>query len=427
MLAVTRDITEQREATRKLIRARDEAEAANKAKSRFIATMSHELRTPLNGVLGMAQILSSTGLDTEQREMLGTLSKAGENLLHVISDILDFSRIEAGRLILDQGQVDLHSVRKNLTAVHEVIAQQNGIELVFEGFDAAISNRSGDEKRILQILHNIVGNAVKFTDNGEVRIRVETNPNSTGVDELAFVVTDTGIGIKQEQIDAVFKPFTQLDDSSTRRHGGTGLGLAIARGLVVAMGGDIKLTSRASGGTSVTVSLPLAIHAKAVTEPANLAETSDAEALDAINNKRVLVVEDNPLNQRTMIGMLQVLGVTATLAENGVEAVELANTTRFDAIIMDIHMPVMDGKKALDGIRADEAHENKPPVPAIACTADVRPQHLIELHQRGFAAVVEKPFEIEYLRRVLVRALACSEDGINQNALPASQQKQACG
>jgi PAS domain S-box-containing protein len=418
MLAVTRDITEQREATRQLVRARDDAEAANKAKSRFIATMSHELRTPLNGVLGMAQILSSTALNSEQRDMLGTLSKAGDNLLHVISDVLDYSRIEAGRIVIDQGEVDLTSVRKNLAAVHGVIARQNGIDLVFEGFEDVMPKRTGDEKRLLQILHNVVGNAVKFTDRGEVRVALQADPDGNSADWVSFVVTDTGIGIGQDQINAIFKPFTQLDDSSTRRHGGTGLGLAIARGLSEAMGGQISLAPRESGGTlaSVTLSLPLqdTKRSEQVVEDTVLRPPSG----ETINGNRVLVVEDNSANQSTMTGMLQVMGVTATLAENGIEAVNLAKATRFDAIIMDIHMPIMNGKTALENIRQNEASEGKTAVPAIACTADVRPSHLIELHEGGFSSVIEKPIEMEYLRRILTQVLARGSDAgdADQNA-----------
>ena len=404
MLAVTRDISEQRQVTKQLIQARDDAEAADRAKSRFIATMSHELRTPLNGVLGMAQILSTTHLDVAQRDMLGTLSKAGENLLHVINDVLDYSRIEAGRMIVDLGNVDLHSVRSNLLAVHEIIARQQGLDLVFEGFDDGIL-RVGDEKRIIQLLHNIIGNAVKFTDSGEVRITFKDRSSIGESGQVTFTVTDTGIGIQKNQIDALFKPFAQADESSTRRHGGTGLGLPIAKGLAEAMGGQITLSQHSKVGTSVSLKLPLPLQTTTCQEhPVDLAVLHEGTA-NLITAKRVLVVEDNPFNQRAMTGMLQLLNVSATLAENGQEAVEMAAETRFDAIIMNIHMPVMNGWHALENIRRNENRRGDVSVPAIACTADVRPSHLIELHEHGFYGIIEKPFEMEYLRRILAQAM----------------------
>ncbi|MFT5976282.1 MAG: PAS domain S-box-containing protein [Gammaproteobacteria bacterium] len=424
MLAVTRDITEQRQATKQLIQARDDAEAADRAKSRFIATMSHELRTPLNGVLGMAQVLSSTHLDVDQHDMLGTLSKAGENLLHVINDILDYSRIEAGRMVLDFGNVDLHSVRSNLSAVHEIIARQQGLDLVFEGFDDT-TLRLGDEKRIIQLLHNIVGNAVKFTDSGEVRIAFEDLSSIGESGQVTFTVTDTGIGIQKNQIDALFKPFAQADESSTRRHGGTGLGLPIARGLTEAMGGQIILSRCSKVGTSVSVKLPLPLQTTTREEHSVDLAVLHADTANLITAKRVLVVEDDLFNQRTMTGMLQLLNVSWTLAENGQEAVEMADATRFDAIIMDIHMPVMNGWHALENIRRNENRRDNASVPVIACTADVRPSHTIELHKHGFYGIIEKPFEMEYLRHILTQALiGGTNDGeqAGTNATQASDQ-----
>jgi signal transduction histidine kinase/CheY-like chemotaxis protein len=364
-----------------------EAVAANRAKSAFLATMSHEIRTPLNGVLGMVQVLEKAGLDPVQNGHLGVIRQSAGALLQILNDILDVSKIEAGKLDLNPEPFALEPFADGLRRLYEALAKERGLRFRLDIEDSADGLCVADEARLRQILANLLSNALKFTRAGEVAVTLQV-----GTEVLACTVRDTGIGIPADEQATIFDKFTQVDDTATRNFGGTGLGLAICRDLIVLMGGEITVTSIQGQGSTFAFHIPVT---RAV-EPASPEVRAPAAAgLD--RPARLLVVDDKPANQLVLRIMLEQLGCQCGFAADGLEAVEAWAAEPWDAVLMDIHMPGGDGVEATREIRAREQAEGRPRTPILAVTASVMAHEAETYRAAGFDDVVPKPVELPVL------------------------------
>jgi signal transduction histidine kinase/ActR/RegA family two-component response regulator len=376
-----------------------EAQYANRAKSEFLATMSHEIRTPLNGVLGMVQIMERGALEPAQRERLDVVQSSANALLGVVNDVLDISRIEAGRLEIAPSIFCLDHFANGLRRLYDGLVQEKGLTFTLEASNPPLGWRYGDEVRLRQIMSNLISNALKFTETGEVRVGVAAAP-----DQITLTVADTGPGIAPDHQARIFDKFTQLDSSNTRRAGGTGLGLAICKELVVLMGGDITLRSELGVGSIFTVTLPLAAAEPPIDE-------TPAQDLNEDGAQRILVVDDNATNRMVLTTLLEQFGIGCEAVTNGFEAVRAWESGEWSAILMDINMPVMDGLEATRAIRAQEVSQSRPRTAIIAVTASVM-SHETEIYKSaGMDDVVPKPVNARQLYDALSRQLA-GEDGV---------------
>jgi signal transduction histidine kinase/CheY-like chemotaxis protein/HPt (histidine-containing phosphotransfer) domain-containing protein len=370
------------------------ADAATRAKSEFLAVMSHEIRTPMNGVLGMAHLLLDAPLGARQRRQVETLRDSGQALLTILNDILDFSKMEAGRLELADEDFDLERVVSSVTALMTARADEKRLALRASIASDVPTALRGDAGRLRQVLLNLVGNAIKFTETGEVCVDVGLSGPAGGAVPLRIVVRDTGIGIPPAAQARLFQEFTQVDASTTRRHGGTGLGLAICRRILLAMGGDIGVESRPGSGAAFTVAVTLE-RARAPLAPEAGVPAS------AIVPLRILLAEDNAVNREVALGLLQRHGHTVTVVTDGAQAVTAARAGRFDVILMDVHMPGMDGTEAARLIRGMPGAEGR--VPIVALSASVLKDEVDVCYQAGMDEFLAKPIEPAALTGVLAR------------------------
>jgi signal transduction histidine kinase/AmiR/NasT family two-component response regulator len=386
-----------------LMNARDAAEAANKLKSQFLANMSHEIRTPLNGLLAMSQVMALDELAPGQRARLEVVRSSGEALLSILNDVLDVSKIEAGKLELEIGEFDGEAVARSAFAPFTAVAEERGLELRLEVEDGARGVRLGDASRLRQILTNLVSNALKFTEAGSVHLALR-GAGEDGAEGLFIAVTDTGIGIAPDVAPLLFQKFTQADASTTRRFGGTGLGLAICHDLVQLMGGRIWVESVEGCGSTFHVELPLRRTAEVAAAPtASPAPARPAEP-EAGRPLRVLAAEDNPTNQLVLKTILDIFGVELTMVGNGRLAVEAWRDGGFDLILMDIQMPEMDGLSATRAIRAAESAGGLGRIPIVALSAHAMTHQVQEYLDAGIDIHVPKPIELPKLQAALQQA-----------------------
>jgi two-component system, sensor histidine kinase len=386
-----------------LVEARDAAEAANVLKSHFLANMSHEIRTPLNGVLAMAQIMAIGELDPKQRERLAVIRQSGESLLTVLNDILDLSKIEAGRMELDEVEFDTADVAAKLTSAHAAVAARKGLSFSVDVTPDAEGLRRGDVMRLQQIISNLVANAVKFTPTGEVRILID-GEGPTGADGLKVSVTDTGIGVPSDKLPLLFQKFSQVDSSTTRQFGGTGLGLAICRELAQLMGGQVWAESLQGVGSTFFLSLPLA-RVQAATGPGTPSEERAPETGGDVSSLKVLAAEDNPTNQLVLKTVLATFGLEADIVPDGQKAIEAWAAGDYDLILMDIQMPGTDGISATREIRAAEARTGRRRTPIIALSANAMTHQVREYLEAGMDLHVAKPIQLGRLHEALERVL----------------------
>lgn len=377
--------------------ARDRANAANDAKSNFLGVISHELRTPMNGVLGAAQLLSATRLETTQREYLSIIRNSGDNLLSLLNDILDMTKIEAGKMTFEVVDVAIADLQKRVTGPFEAQAQAKGLDFVaeFEGDVPAVVR--GDPLRVCQVIQNLLSNAVKFTEAGVIRYVVRGEKIADRRVRFDFEVTDSGAGIAPNDLEQLFQPFTQLDASSTRRFGGTGLGLTIARRMANIMGGDITVRSSLGVGSTFTVSLEAE-----VVEWARAEVTADVAAkADENPCLNVLVVEDHPVNRMIIEAWMGSAGHRVQTAEHGQFAVEMAEHQAFDVILMDVNMPVMDGLTATRIIREQPGANRDTPI--VVLSASARTEDHDAGMEAGADAYLNKPIDFAALADVMGR------------------------
>ncbi|ENZ81511.1 MULTISPECIES: ATP-binding protein [Caulobacter] len=389
------------------------AEAANRAKTEFLATMSHEIRTPLNGVLGMAQIMESGELDTDQRQRLDTITASGRSLLAVINAILDLSKIEAGRMDITAAPFDLPAQMETLNHLYGGLARDKGLDFTLTVAPGAAGWRLGDAERLRQVLSNLISNAVKFTESGAVRVTIDGD----GARVRAQVV-DTGPGVPEDQRQRLFTKFAQLDSSSTRRIGGSGLGLAICKTLVELMGGEIAFFAPPDGGAGFSMDLPMPETSPASRVPGVELAAATTTPDDA-TAPRVLVVDDNQTNRAVLLTLLNHLGVVSGFAVDGRDAVAMWEKDRWDAILMDVHMPVMDGVAASRAIREAEKRTGRERTPIVAVTASVLPHERALYTEAGMDALTPKPVEVPRLVETLARVMAIEpapQDGVEGGA-----------
>jgi len=393
--------------------ARDKANAANDAKSNFLGVISHELRTPMNGVLGAAQLLSATRLETTQREYLSIIRNSGDNLLSLLNDILDMTKIEAGKMNFEVVDIVIDGLNKRITGPFEAQAEAKGLTFVttVEGDIPTVVR--GDPLRVCQVVQNLLSNAVKFTEAGEIHYLVRGHRVSDQRVRFEFVVQDSGAGIAAADLERLFMPFTQVDTSSTRRFGGTGLGLTIARRMANIMGGDITVTSKLAEGSCFTLEIEAEVveWAKPVAAAEVHAEIEGGESL------RVLVVEDHPVNRMILEAWMSSASHVTSTAENGQVAVDIAKDQPFDLIIMDVNMPVMDGLTATRMIR--EGGQNAG-TPIVVLSASARHEDHEAGLQAGADAYLNKPIDFGALAALMGR-VSGGREAVAQMALPSSE------
>src|SRR5947209_7681079 len=396
-------------------RERAEAEAANQAKSTFLATMSHEIRTPMNGVLGMMEVLDRQGLNASQQRTVATMRDSAQALLRIIDDVLDFSKIEAGRLELEAAPFSLSTLIDGVLSTFQGQAMVKGLMLSGAVEPGSDDTLIGDATRVRQILFNLLGNALKFTERGRVTVRASTAPLGAGRTRVTLAVEDTGIGIGEEQRRRLFQPFAQADSSTTRRFGGTGLGLSIVRRLANLMDGDISAESVPGKGSTFFVRLIFDAAPKdalfAATQHSAGSHAGRALTIPRTGERPVvLVVDDHLVNQEVLVRQLELLGIDSDTAVDGVEALERWSKKPYAAVLADIHMPRMDGYELTRQLRALEAERHSHSrMPVVAVTANAMKGEEERCLAAGMDAYLVKPVNIDLLRATLVRWLAIEE------------------
>ena len=388
------DITDEKEMLLRLEQARATAEAAMHAKGAFLANMSHEIRTPMNGIIGTIGLLVDSGVTEEQREYVNTIRSCGDALLQLVNDILDLSKIEVGKLVLERAPFQLESLVKDTVAVVSPMALSRNLELRLLFEDGLPDTVLGDSQRLRQVLLNLLANAVKFTETGSVTIGVGVAGAGQDLVDLQFTVKDTGIGISPQVQQAIFEPFTQADSSTTRRYGGTGLGLAICRRLITLMGGKLELLSEPGRGSTFVFNVTFPVVARAA------APARPAQDRIPISRKRlhILLVEDNVVNQKVATRLLERMGHRIDIAPDGQQAVAAVQVVPYDLVLMDCQMPIMDGYAATAAIRGLDCGRH---LPIVAMTAHAMPEDRRRCIEAGMDEYIAKPISAEKLYDVL--------------------------
>jgi len=398
------DISSLIEAERTLREARDAAESANRAKSAFLAAMSHEIRTPMNAILGMVELLEISSTNREHRDMLGVINASSQSLLQILNDVLDLSKVEAGHLTLAPVPSSLGELVRSVALTFADGARRKGLALEWHADTALAPRLRFDPARLRQVLLNLVGNGVKFTEAGTVSIHVRVTESRPKAQRVEIVVKDSGIGISREDQDRLFRPFVQAEAPISRNRGGTGLGLAISRRLAELMEGDLTLTSERGHGTTVTLSLELEI------VPGAEADASAEGSLElpvAIGvprpreRRRILVVDDNEFNRAVLARQVAALGYEAEQASDGEEALQLLEQGDYALILADCQMPGMDGFEFARAVRAAEAGDGRARIPIVAWTANVMPDDVAACRDAGMDDVLAKPSALPTVQRVL--------------------------
>jgi len=404
MILAFRAQRDRRAAESNLLAAKQQAEAANKAKSNFLANISHELRTPLNAVLGLTELTLHTPLNEQQRDYLGNIQDSAESLLSLINEILDFSRIEAGRLELSNGEFSLRTTlnRAVFNLAHQ--ANDKGVRFNFTIDKQIPEHLVGDRNRLRQVAINLISNAIKFTEKGKVEFVIRLVHRENNALRLNFEVRDTGIGIPEQQQQEIFQAFVQGDSSITRRYGGTGLGLTISSALVQLMGGQIHVISEVGKGSIFYFELDFAV-AQFQSEQATKVSTPPDTGEPDLQPLTILIVEDNPMNQMLAVKILQNDGHIVDVADNGLEAIQKTGQREYDLILMDLQMPVMDGLEATRRIRESERLTGKH-LPVIAMTAHALPEVKDSCIEAGMDDYIAKPVR----RADLIAALTLTVD-----------------
>ena len=406
VIGASQDISRRKAVELELLEQSRQAEAANRAKGEFLANMSHEIRTPLNGILTMAQVMAQGDLSNAQRDLLCIVRQSGQDLLHLINDILDFSKIEAGKLELEQTEFDPEKVLESTLAGFAALAEKKDLQLWLDVAPNARGLRRGDPARLRQILANFVSNALKFTDHGGVRIAI-VGLGESGREGLQVAVSDSGPGIPADKMSLLFQKFSQVDASTTRRYGGTGLGLAICQELAALMHGRVWAESVDGEGSTFFAELKLPYLRDIAVEVDGAGDLE--EFSEPMGPLRLLAAEDNPTNQVVLKTVMGVFGFELTLVGDGAQAVEAWRAEDFDAILMDVQMPVMDGVQATRAIRAEEAAGGRPRTPIVALSANAFSHQVSEYLAAGMDTHVAKPIELSALQAALEAVLAPPE------------------
>jgi signal transduction histidine kinase/CheY-like chemotaxis protein len=383
--------------TEQLEAALDASQAATRAKSSFLAIMSHEIRTPLNGILGIAQLLEDSPLNEDQASLLATLSRCGDSLLTLINEILDYSKLEASQMTLESTPVNLPELLHDIVKLYHPIASQKQLSLTLEINSNVEHWIKSDPLRLRQILQNLLGNAIKFTQHGYVSILAEQSQQT-----LTLKISDSGIGIRQEQLTTLFKPFSQADSTITRQYGGTGLGLAIVSRIIELMGGDIQLTSEHGSGSVFLIHLPL--QSSDSTTPTCPGKTA---TIPLPADLHVLIAEDNAVNQFVAQRCIEQAGARATVVDNGEAALQILKIIRFPVVLMDLSMPILDGLSACRAIRAQPECYGQPWI--IALTANSLIDDRSACLEAGMDDFIAKPFNFEQIQAAISRAITSQQ------------------
>jgi len=420
VFAAARDVTEGKRVEMELKQAKAVAESASRTKSDFLASMSHEIRTPMNAIMGIADLLAKTALSPEQDKYVQIFRRAGDNLLNLINDILDLSKVEASQLELERTGFSLNELLEKVTEMVSLRAQEKDLALVCEVAPNVPTDLVGDPTRLRQVLLNLLGNAIKFTESGEVSLRVTPDANPSVPTALRFTVSDTGIGIADDKLGRVFERFTQADSSTTRRFGGSGLGLTISKRLVELMGGRIWAESGVGVGSVFSFDVPLEVWADARRQTAAPVGAGPEPPLPPL---RILLAEDSPDNCTITVAYLEDTPYRVEIAETGAIACEMFVAGHYDLVLMDRQMPVMDGLTATRKIRAWEQANGRPPTPIIALTASALKGDREKCLAAGCTAFLTKPIKQEVLLQAIkerssIMPPAPEEVGIRIDAIP---------